>query len=175
MAGGWNSDSNLTYQAYSGAYGGRRINLKYPEYQPFAGYGWFPENTTLSHCYNDVAEGHPFWQPLNKDFPILSTALLCDYLDYDNVPLSLCIPCTEAVPMICGVELNDDCVKYSVSMAENELAPANPDAGIKKKDGKAGFPSCVYGVIFCVRDNCFCRGPRCGRNDNGGDGWPVAG
>jgi len=133
MAGGWNGDSNLTYQAYSSAYGGRRVNLKYPEFQPFAGYSWFPKNTTLSHCYNDVAESHPFWQPLNKDFPILSTALLCDYLDYDNVPLSLCIPCAEAVPMICGVELNDDCVKYAVSMAERELQPANPDTGQKKK------------------------------------------
>ena len=118
MAGGWNGDSNLTYQAYSSAYGGRRVNLKYPEFQPFAGYSWFPKNTTLSHCYNDVSESHPFWQPLNKDFPILSTALLCDYLDYDNVPLSLCIPCAEAVPMICGVELNDDCVKYKVECVQ---------------------------------------------------------
>ena len=133
MAGGWNSDSNLTYQAYNSAYGGRRINLKYPEYQPFEGYGWFPQNTTLSHCYNDVAEGHPFWQPLNKDFPILSTALLCDYLDYDNVPLSLCIPCAEAVPMVCGVELNDDCVRYKVSMAEKVLQAANAEQGLKKK------------------------------------------
>jgi hypothetical protein len=133
MAGGWNSDSNLTYQAYNSANIGRRINLKYPEYQPFAGYGWFPANTTLPHCYNDVSENHPFWQPLNKDFPILSTALLCDYLDYDNVPLSLCIPCTEAVPMICGVELNDDCVKYKVSVVQNELQAANAEQGLRRK------------------------------------------
>ena len=146
MAGGWNGDSNLTYQAYNGAYGGRRINLQYPEYQPFAGYGWFPEATTLSHCYNDVAEGHPFWQPLNKDFPILSTALLCDYLDYDNVPLSLCIPCTEAVPMICGVELNDNCVKYNVAVAETELQAANAEQGIKRKIKR------TYSMKVDVRD-----------------------
>ena len=132
-AGGWNGDSNLTYQAYSAAYGGTRINLRYPEYQPFAGYSWFPEATTLAHCYNDVSESHPFWKPYNNNFPIIATAMLCDYLDFDNVPLSLCIPCTEAVPMLCGIELNDDCVKYSVNMQEETLQNANADDGTKKK------------------------------------------
>ena len=133
MAGGWNGDSNLTYQAYSAAAGGTRINLRYPEYQPFAGCSWFPEATTLTHCYDDVSENHPFWHPYNNNFPIIATAMLCDHLDFDNVPLSLCIPCTEAVPMLCGIELNDDCVKYSVNMAEETLQNANPDQGTKKK------------------------------------------
>ena len=130
MAGGWNSDTNLTYSEYSTL---GRINLRYPEYQPFDGYSWFPAATTLSHCYNDVAENHPFWQPINANFPVLATALLCDYLDYDNVPLSLCIPCTEAVPMICGVELNDGCVRYNVAVAEDVLQEANAEQGTKKK------------------------------------------
>ena len=130
MAGGWSGDSNLTFSAYQSS---GRINLRYPEFQPFAGYSWFPEATTLSHCYNDVAVSHPFWQPVNNNFPVLATALLCDYLDFDNVPLSLCIPCAEAVPMICGVELNDGCVKYSAVMQETELQAANPEQGIKRK------------------------------------------
>ena len=133
MAGGWNSYSNLTYQAYSSAYGGSRVDLRYPEFQPFAGYSWFPEQTTLAHCYNDVAESHPFWRPYNANFPVIATALLCDYLDYDSVPLSLCLPCTEAVPMICGVEMNDDCVKYNVTVAEETVQAANPELGTKKK------------------------------------------
>ena len=135
MAGGWNGDSNLTYQAYSAAYSGSRINLRYPEFQPFAGYSWFPakNKTTLSHCYNDVSENHPFWKPYNNNFPIIATAMLCDYLDYDNVPLSLCIPCTEAVPMLCGIELNDQCVKYSVNMKEETIQDANAEQGTKKK------------------------------------------
>ena len=132
IAGGWNSDSNLTYEAYSAAYPGR-INLRYQQFQPFDGCSWFPDSTTLAHCYNDVSASHPFWKPFNNNFPIISTALLCDYLDTDNVPLSLCIPCVEAVPMLCGVELNDNCVKYSVSMVETELQAANPDQGTKKK------------------------------------------
>ncbi|MDY5596195.1 MAG: hypothetical protein SPG40_01630, partial [Kiritimatiellia bacterium] len=132
IAGGWNSDSNLTYEAYKAGYPGR-INLRYQQFQPFDGCSWFPDSTTLAHCYNDVSASHPFWQPFNNNFPIISTALLCDYLDTDNVPLSLCIPCVEAVPMLCGVELNDNCVKYSVSMVETELQAANPDQGTKKK------------------------------------------
>lgn len=133
MAGGWNSDSNLTYAAYSGTYP-NGVNLRYEEYQPFDGYGWFPSATTLSHCYNDVAVSHPFWKPYNNNFPIVATALLCDYLDFDSVPLSLCIPSVEAVPMICGIELNDNSVKYGVNVMPDEvIAEANAEQGTKKK------------------------------------------
>ena len=131
MAGGWNSDTNLTYSEYSTL---GRINLRYNEYQPFDGYSWFPEATTLSHCYNDVAENHPFWRPINDNFPVLATALLCDYLDYDNVPLSLCIPCAEAVPMLCGVELNSgNCVKYKVTYQQGTPEP-DGETGQKRID-----------------------------------------
>lgn len=132
IAGGWNSDSNLTYEAYSAAYPGR-INLRYQQFQPFDGCSWFPDSTTLAHCYNDVSASHPFWQPFNNNFPIISTALLCDYLDTDNVPLSLCIPCVEAVPMLCGVELTDGIVKYKVQY-NSEKKSGNPDTGEKGKE-----------------------------------------
>ena len=137
MAGGWNSDTNLTYSEYNTL---GRINLRYNEYQPFDGYSWFPEATTLSHCYNDVAENHPFWRPMNENFPVLATALLCDYLDYDNVPLSLCIPCAEAVPMLCGVELNSgNCVKYKVTYQQG---PEEPDG----ETGKKRIDTCLLEV-----------------------------
>ena len=125
MAGGWNSDSNLSFQAYSSL---NRINLAYPQFQPFDGYAWFPAQgqASLEHCYNDVSESHPFWRPLNNDLPILTTALLCDYLDYDSVPLSLCIPCTEGVPMICGVELNPNSVECQTEYIQG--TPVTPPA-----------------------------------------------
>lgn len=136
MAGGWNGDSNLTYQAYNSVYGGEkgRINLQYPDFQPFSGCQWFPANTSLYDCYRNInPENHPFWSPVKCDFPALSIALLCDYLDYDNVPLSLCMPCTEAVPMLCGVELTSD-VKYQMNVQPDvELVPANPQTGTNKK------------------------------------------
>ena len=132
VAGGWNSDSNLTYEAYKAGYPGR-VNLRYQQFQPFDGCSWFPDSTTLAHCYNDVSASHPFWKPYNNNFPIISTALLCDYLDTDNVPLSLCIPCVEAVPMLCGVELTDGIVKYYVQY-KSVKKPGNPDTGEKGKE-----------------------------------------
>ena len=108
MAGGWNSDSNLTFAACESA---GRVNLRYPEFQPFAKCSWFPFDTSLQRCYDDPGLNNPFWTRFNDNFPIISTAMLCDYLDFDSVPISLCIPCTQAVPMLCGVELADGGVR----------------------------------------------------------------
>ena len=116
MAGGWNGDSNLTYQAYSPL---NRVDLRYPECQPFHGLDWFQGEAhttrTLNNCYNTGTE---FWHRMKEHFPVLSVALLCDYLDADSVPVSLCIPSVEANPMICGVNLDDGCVKYRVLYEE---------------------------------------------------------
>lgn len=130
MAGGWNSDSNLTYSVYKAAYPDR-VNLRYPEMQPFHRCDWMWDAGTLAKCLSAKSD---FWNmnQINSRFPILSTALLCDYLDRDSVPLSLCIPCVENVPMLCGVELND-CVKYKVICKEETISKANADTGAKKK------------------------------------------
>ena len=120
MAGGWNAESNLTYEAYKTAYGDR-INLRYPEYQPFYQCNLSPGQTTLTDCYG---LNNDFWTVVVSSFPVLSTALLCDYLDYDSVPLSLCIPCIEQVPMVCGVEIDDTHVK-----CETEYIPGAPVGG----------------------------------------------
>lgn len=121
MAGGWNGDSNLTYNAYKAL---NRVDLRYPEMQPFHGLGWFQgddhSQRTLKQCYETGTE---FWQRLKEHVPVLSIALMCDYLDYDSVPVSLCIPSVEANPMLCGVNLNDGCVKYRVLIVPGEVVP----------------------------------------------------
>lgn len=121
MAGGWNGDSNLTYQAYSAL---NRVDLRYPEHQPFYGLGWFQgddhSKRTLNNCYNVGAE---FWHNMKEHFPVLSVALLCDYLDADSVPVSLCIPSVEANPMLCGVNLNDNCVRYKTVVVPGPVVP----------------------------------------------------
>ncbi len=148
MVGGWNGgDSNgNTYQGYSQMYNGLKVNLNFPEFQPFSGYSsWFPEKTTLDHCYNDVSENHPFWKPYNSTFPIIATAMLCDYLDYDNVPLSLCIPCTEAVPMLCGVDMTANTVNYKIILNKTTQAA----------DDENGTPETItyeYSLEFEVGD-----------------------
>ena len=127
MAGGWNGGSNLTYQAYSTL---NRVDLRYPECQPFEGLGWFKgddhSSRTLQNCYNT---GTKFWHNMKEHFPVLSVALLCDYLDADSVPVSLCIPSVEANPMLCAVSLNDECVKYTPKF--NSTTATDSNTGIQ--------------------------------------------
>ena len=131
IAGGWNGDSNLTYQAYSAF---NRVDLRYQEFQPFYGLGWFqgedPATRTLKNCYETGTE---FWQKLKEHVPVLSIALMCDYLDADSVPVSLCIPSVEAVPMICGVNLNDNCVKYRTLIAPGATVATDPQGTTKTR------------------------------------------
>lgn len=126
MAGGWNGGSNLTWNAYQTT---RRVSLKYPECQPFAERTWVMDGSAnLTKCINDVRT--PFWLTIEPYIYPLTCALMCDYLDCDSVPVSLCIPSVEAVPMLCGVALNPDCVKYTVSYVKGE--PGAPDDSGKK-------------------------------------------
>ena len=124
MAGGWNGDTNQNNTACKAA---GIINLRDPEAQPFAKYNISVERgMTLRQCY-DVDDSY-FWNNGTgvgiKMMPTLSVALLCDYLDVDNIPLSLCMPCTEAVPMLCGLKLDDAPVKYSVNVSDPETVSA---------------------------------------------------
>ena len=127
MAGGWNGGSNLTWNAYQTT---GRINLKYPECQPFAGRTWVTDGSAnLTKCINDVRT--PFWLTIEPYIYPLTVALMCDYLDCDSVPVSLCIPSAEATPMLCGVNLNK-CISCAL---QYELGPENDvgsDAAPKK-------------------------------------------
>ena len=128
VAGGWNGDSNLTYQAYSTL---DRVDLRYPECQPFFDLGWFRgddhSQRTLLRCYET---GTDFWMTLKDYVSIPAIVLMCDYLDADGVPVSLCVPSVEANPMLCGVNLNDDCVKYKALYEKGE--PSEADASGKR-------------------------------------------
>ena len=46
MAGGWDGHVDIPYNEYNMNNVQRRINLHYPECQPFSGYAWFPAATT---------------------------------------------------------------------------------------------------------------------------------
>ena len=124
IAGGWNGDTN---QNNTACYNAKLINLRDPRAQPFANYNISDERgMTLRQCY-DIDDSY-FWNNNTgvgiKQMPTLSVALLCDYLDADSIPLSLCIPCTEAVPMLCGLKLDDAPVKYSVNATDPETVSA---------------------------------------------------
>ena len=128
VAGGWDGGSNLTWNAYQTA---GRISLKYPECQPFAGESWVLNGgATLQKCYDT---GTYFWRKIEPEVPVLAIALMCDYLDCDSVPVSLCIPSVEAVPMLCGVALNPECVKYRVNYDQGQPQVVNPNTGQQQR------------------------------------------
>ena len=82
-------------------------------YQPFEMSDLKNSNMTLLDVFNKVAKGavRPFWDSRNEmpafkmhGLSNLDIFTLYDYLDEDSVPLSLCMPCAERVPMIAALQ-----------------------------------------------------------------------
>ena len=123
MAGGWNGSSNLTWNACANA---GIINLGFPEAQPFWRIGSKLENAVdqevrLVDCMN--VDTSYFWRNDIIGFdkmPTLSAVLLSDYLDCNSIPISLCVPCTEAVPMLCGARFSSGQMDCSVEFEEKK-------------------------------------------------------
>ena len=131
MAGGWSCDTNLAVKANDYLTKYKKLNLRYPEHQPFYGFDWVMKgDATLKKCYDT---GTDFWKTIEPQVPVLAIALMCDYLDCDSLPLSLCIPTVEAVPMLCGVHLNDNSVQCDLLYEKGEPKGLgqNPDGSEK--------------------------------------------
>lgn len=75
-----------------------------------------------------LSDGHMKW--LEK-LSGLGCAALYDYLDPDHVPISLSVPTTERVPMICGMRPLVPNSKFGV---RKELTPGNADTVIENID-----------------------------------------
>lgn len=101
-------------------------DLSYPQWQPFNGFGGFPKgNGDLKACDNE----NNFWNKFINEFPVVATAMLYDYLDEDDVPLSLALPCVEQAPMLVGIELaaNGAAIVITKSTENPQVAPGeNP-------------------------------------------------
>ena len=69
----------------------------------------------------------------NRWLCALGLAALWDYLDYDNDPISLAIPTTERVPMLCGLDLNatqEGALKLTAKkMASDNQSAVDTDTG----------------------------------------------
>ena len=140
MAGGWNGNSNLTWSACANA---GIINLGFPEAQPFWKIGGKLENAIdqevrLVDCIN--IDDTYFWKNGIIGFdkmPTMSAVLLSDYLDCNSVPISLCVPCTEAVPMLCGARFSSgqmDCAVEFKEEKESVKVGTNADGSDKMAD-----------------------------------------
>ena len=75
------------------------------------------------------ANNRPFWEPKNYKklgLCFLDDFTLFDYLDEDSVPLSLCMPCVERVPMLAAVEpVLKISVKFEDSTREEQMKVVN--------------------------------------------------
>ena len=141
IAGGWDGadppDSFVDGQNY--------INLQNPLHQPLIGHG-FPGKITFAEADHNTE----FWKrtaalnsrPNRGDrsaglvencIPVLGQRLLADYLDCDSVPISLAIPSAEETPMIVYAELNDECVKWTVRVQEEETQKRDTSADPPQK------------------------------------------
>ena len=90
----------------------------------------------------------------------LDLAALWDYLDVDAVPLSLAIPTTERVPMICGIQSSFGAGK--LTLTESKAAPSA--TGVKPLHA-----SSTFAVIDHNNDAGVCDGSdTCGAQKGGG-------
>ena len=92
------------------------VDLTKPDNQPLYGTPNFPgletgSKLTLLDVFN--SNNQEFWKKksnvfgtinIENNFPVLTQILLADYLDYDNIPLSLNLPCAEIAPMLVGID-----------------------------------------------------------------------
>jgi len=117
------SGKNKSGNFYNG--NGETRNVRGARQQPFITGSWFPQNhgetaikqydigeyqpfdnterTSLRDVEGKISLSNQFWVKLYREaytFCRLDFATLSDYLDVDNVPLSLAMPCVERVPMI---------------------------------------------------------------------------
>ena len=146
MAGGWNGASNLHWKVARDA---GILNLGYPEAQPFVKYGIELQNAqeqelTRYLCmreYCNTDDSAYFWHRNIfgvEKIPSIGRMLLCDYLDKNGIPISLCVPCCEAVPMLCGAMIQDGTIKCETDLQarseEIEMpGETNADGTPKKK------------------------------------------
>ncbi len=98
------------------------LDLSRPECQPLDG---FPlQNPTWA----DLSSNNKFWNKFTEEMPPPLTAMLYDYLDADDIPVSLVMPCTEFMPMIAEFDVSG---KPIFTLYKASTTIVDPDTGNK--------------------------------------------
>lgn len=92
LADSWFPVTNTTANAV--------LDLSLPDCQPL--YGFPPQNPT----WGNLTSNNKFWDKFPNKLPASATAMLYDYLDADDIPTSLVMPCTEFMPMIAEFDVS---------------------------------------------------------------------
>ena len=95
-------------------------DLSDDKYQPFTGDNLQENNAKVIRTIIDKST--PGATRLRDYIGRLGLVHLWDYLDEDNVPVSLAIPSVERIPMICGIKatMNGSSIKTTESIEDNE-------------------------------------------------------
>lgn len=105
-------------------------DLADPLNQPFTMAALENESPNFYGVMEDEAKGVGA-QRLLQYVPNIALATLYDYLDFDHIPLSLSIPTTERVPMICGIEpnFNGASIKIADPQVGTSYEPPESESG----------------------------------------------
>ena len=105
------------------------------QYQPFTGESLKENNQkNLMKFLDNSMSSKKGYERIFSCISSLGMANLWDYLDEDNVPVSLAIPSVERTPMVCGIKptMNGSSIKVEATIWDEALSQQNPnieDAG----------------------------------------------
>lgn len=180
IAGGWSGKESSGGGSGGGSTLKTQIDLQNPEQQPFYGWSGFPNKANLDAVFNDEiwrnsqnavdlehssGSSRNVPQQTGELIPAITQCLLYDYLDYDSIPLSLALPCTEETPMLVYVNL-DNCVNWktvvdAVERTEPGATPDEPAKKFVKKTYKLQFR--IEGMVNLGTVYPFLNNPRNGK------------
>ncbi len=101
--------------------------------------------------YNIMSQSGVGVERFAESIPVLSLVSLYDYLDVNNVPVSLGIPTCERTPMVCGLKPNFDSAKLTVkdpegigTLYDNENCEGTPLSSTKTTATREVFERVTY-------------------------------
>ena len=80
-----------------------------------------------------LPSGSPFNDAQNKSFRPTDAALLKDYLDRDDTPTSLALPCVERVPMVASMGFSSFAVNLNLVSSKRTEGPVPAEGGKQKE------------------------------------------
>ena len=171
--------NNRSSEFYGGGEGSQGVRGAEP--QLFVTDSWFPEaKQTSSGASTDLTRYQPFrtgmdnggkavlrdaitalennfWDRMQMDtslFCVLDNYTLFDYLDKDNVPLSLAMPCAERVPMIAALGPVERELRVSFeSTPPREEKNGNTKQKISETKIKVEFPTLSTTIIYPFKND----------------------
>lgn len=165
------------YPTSGGAGDDDDYDLSDDKYQPFRQSDLKKDNKrAVGNFFDNNLLSRPAAKRLKDSISCLGLATLWDYLDEDDVPVSLAIPSVERIPMICGmkVEMGDMSVNVGMKLLDNngkDLASLSeiektdyPGADVQTPPGALGLTrNARYKKQYTLNSQEFTKGIQAGK------------